>query len=357
MSKRKLERLLNLTLCLMATSRYLTVREVAELVDGYEPGNTADSEIAFRRMFERDKEELRELGVPLETGTPRTYDEEIGYRIPRRDYALPDLHLDADEVAALGLAARLWSSASLATASAGALRKLRAAGIDLQAGPAGLEPRVDVTEPAFDPCLAAVREGRAVRFRYRRPGVAAAMEREVEPWGVVSWRGRWYLVGFDRGREGTRVFRLGRVEGTVTAFGPAGAVSRPEGIDLTAVVESAEPRDLPEQQARLRLRPGTGWALRRAYPPQGPAGDGGTRDTDDEIVVSFRDVERLADQLVGLGADVEVLGPDEVRAVVRRRLQAALAAHEPNAGAGPAGTGPAGAGPAGTGLAGTGPTE
>src|ERR1700712_1693703 len=109
MSKRKLERLLNLTLCLMATSRYLTVREIAELVEGYEAGETADSEIAFRRMFERDKEELRDLGVPLETGTPRSYDEEVGYRIPRRDYALPDLHLDADEAAALRLAAPLLS--------------------------------------------------------------------------------------------------------------------------------------------------------------------------------------------------------------------------------------------------------
>src|SRR3978361_758514 len=132
MSRRKLERLLNLTLCLMASSRYLTVREIAELVEGYEPGESADSEVAFRRMFERDKEELRDLGVPLETGTPRHFDEEVGYRIPRRDYALPDLHLDPDEAAALGLAARLWSSASLATASARALRKLRAPGIDLR---------------------------------------------------------------------------------------------------------------------------------------------------------------------------------------------------------------------------------
>src|SRR3954462_8174548 len=122
MSRRKLARLLNLTLCLMATSRSLTVREIAELVEGYEPGESPESEVAFRRMFERDKEELRELGVPLEAGIPRSYEDEIGYRIPKRDYALPDLHLDADEAAALGLAARLWSSASLATPSATALR-------------------------------------------------------------------------------------------------------------------------------------------------------------------------------------------------------------------------------------------
>jgi proteasome accessory factor B len=326
MSRRKLERLLNLTLCLMATTRYLTVREIAELVDGYEPGTSADSEIAFRRMFERDKEELRDLGVPLETGTPRAWDDEIGYRIPRGDYALPDLHLDPDETAALGLAARLWSSASLATASAGALQKLRAAGVDLREAPAGLEPRVDVTEPAFEPCLAAVRDGRAVRFDYRRPGDAAPSTREVEPWGVVSWRGRWYLVGFDRGRSDTRVFRLSRVTGDVAAVGPSGVVHRPAGIDLTEAVESAEPRDVPEQKARLRLRPGTGWALRRQYPPTG-TGDSDGPESAEEIVVAFRDVERLVDQLVGLGPDVQVIEPDEVRAAVRRRLEAAWAAH------------------------------
>lgn len=329
MSRRKLERLLNLTLCLMASRRYLTVREIAELVDGYEPGSTAESEVAFRRMFERDKEELRELGVPLETGVPRTYDEEVGYRIPRRDYALPDLHLDADEAAALGLAARLWSSASLATASAGALRKLRAAGVDLNDSPAGLEPRVDVTEPAFDPCLAAVRAGRAIRFAYRRPGAPEASEREVEPWGVVSWRGRWYLVGHDRTREATRVFRLGRVDGPVRAFGPDGIVRRPDDVDLTAVVADSEPRDVPEQRARLRLRPGTGWSLRRSAEPT-PSGEEtadqhhGARD---EVLVVFRDPERFADQLVGLGPDVEVVEPAELRAVVRARLQGALAAH------------------------------
>src|SRR3954469_4909799 len=255
----------------MATSRYLSVQEIAELVEGYEPGESPESEVAFRRMFERDKEELRELGVPLEAGTPRSYDDEIGYRIPKRDYALPDLHLDADEAAALGLAARLWSSASLATASASALRKLQAAGIDLQEVPAGLEPRVDVTEPAFEPCLAAVRAGRAVRFAYRRPG-GKAMNREVEPWGVVSWRGRWYLVGHDRDPDCTLAFLLGCSDGAVIPVGPSGVARPPTGVDLTAIVEDAEPTSMPEQSARLRLRPGTGWSLRRQYPPAGAEG-------------------------------------------------------------------------------------
>ncbi|HWG94267.1 MAG TPA: WYL domain-containing protein, partial [Mycobacteriales bacterium] len=98
MSARKTERLLNLVICLLATRRYLTVQQIRAAVPGYESG----SEEAFRRMFERDKEELRELGIPLETGSHSSaHDDEVGYRIARRDYELPEISLEPDEAAAL----------------------------------------------------------------------------------------------------------------------------------------------------------------------------------------------------------------------------------------------------------------
>jgi predicted DNA-binding transcriptional regulator YafY len=132
-------------------------------------------------MFERDKEDLRDLGVPLVTGSNSAWDDEIGYRITRSDYALPDISLDPDEASALALAARLWSSASLAGASISALRKLQAAGVDSVPPPPGLEPRVDAREPAFEPLLDAVRDGRAVRFPYRRPPETDPRERTSSP--------------------------------------------------------------------------------------------------------------------------------------------------------------------------------
>ena len=141
MSRKKLERQLNLAICLMATTRHLSVDEISDLVDGYVRDGTPDGEAAFRRMFERDKAELRELGIPVETGSVTGWDDDIGYRIQRSDYALPDLHLTPEEAAALGLAARLWSSAALAEPSASAMRKLRAAGMDPLPPPAGLEPQ------------------------------------------------------------------------------------------------------------------------------------------------------------------------------------------------------------------------
>src|SRR5216683_6117021 len=127
MSRQKTERLLSLVVCLLSARRYLTAGQIRDAVPGYP--ETFD---AFKRMFERDKDELRELGIPLETGVGA--DDEIGYRISRHAYELPEIRLEPDEAAVLGLAARVWRRAELAGAAAGALLKLRAARIDAEDG-------------------------------------------------------------------------------------------------------------------------------------------------------------------------------------------------------------------------------
>ena len=127
MSRTRTERLVNLVICLLSTRRFLTAAQIAATVPGYEhdPDDPRDHE-AFQRKFERDKAELRELGVPLETGTASVFDTEPGYRIARREYALPDIPLEPDEAAAVGIAARLWQHAGLAAAASSGLAKLRA---------------------------------------------------------------------------------------------------------------------------------------------------------------------------------------------------------------------------------------
>src|SRR6201982_2654097 len=133
MSKRKTERLLGLVVCLLSTSRYLSADQIRQAVPGY-----PEQDELFKRMFERDKEDLRDLGVPLETGLNHPFDDDPGYRIRQQAYELPELRLEADEAAVLGLAARVWQRAELAGAAAGALLNLRAGGIDSGLkGPAG----------------------------------------------------------------------------------------------------------------------------------------------------------------------------------------------------------------------------
>jgi proteasome accessory factor B len=309
---KKTERLLNLVICLLATRRYLTVQQIRDAVPGYDAG----SEEAFRRMFERDKEELRELGVPLETGSNSHWDDEVGYRIARRDYELPEIVLEPDEAAALGLAARLWQSAPLAGPTGSALLKLRAAGIETPEGATGLEPRIGATEPAFEDVLSAAVAGRRLRFAYRTAARTGTEERHVEPWGVVSWHGRWYLVAHDLVREATRVFRLSRIVGTVSAEGPAGAVSRPADADLRGlVIRMAD--EQPRTTARVRVRTGTCWELRRAATSVTPDADGW-----EVVEVGYGDPERFADRVAGYGADAVVLEPDDARRSVVQRLRA-----------------------------------
>src|SRR5690242_985056 len=257
MSRRKTERLLNLVVCLLATRRYLTAEQIRHAVPGY-PGGAE----AFKRMFERDKEELRELGVPLETGSDG--DEEAGYRIQRQAYELPEIQLNPDEAAVLGLAARVWQRASLAEAASGALLKLRAAGVDTaEAASLGIEPRVDTHEPAFPDLWRAVRDRRAVTFDYQGIGRSAPQRRHLEPWGVVSRRGRWYVAGHDRDRGQVRVFRLSRILGGVTPDGPAGAVVVPDGTDIREIVDSSSSPAPDRRTATVRLRRGAAHGIRR----------------------------------------------------------------------------------------------
>ncbi len=316
MAQKKTERLLNLVLCLLSTKRFLTVQEIREKVPGYQDGN----EEAFRRMFERDKAELREIGVPLETGSNSGWDDEHGYRVARRDYQLPEISLTADEAAAVVLAGRLWQQAPLAGATGSALTKLRAAGMDAQ-GPVGLEPRVGVAEPAFEQVWQAVRDARPVRFDYRAAGRPAPESRDVEPWGVVSWHGRWYLVGHDRGRDAPRVFRLSRVVGAVTPYGEPGTVARPHGVSLREMVARSV-TETPTASATLRVRRGSGGELRRAATKVSPGPEGW-----EVLEVGYSDPERLAERVTGYGADAVVVEPAEVRTAVVARLRAIAGLH------------------------------
>ena len=222
---------------------------------GYEPDDGSDrADEAFKRMFERDKAELREMGVPLETGRTSVFDTEDGYRIARADYELPEIRLTGEEAAAVGLALRLWESAQLAGAAHSALVKLKAAGVDVDTSRTiPLQPRLDAGEPAFEPCYAAARDRRALEFDYQRPDEDAPARRHVQPWGVVAWHGRWYLVGLDLDRGADRVFRLSRVVGTPKATGPAGAFEPPGG---------RRPRRRRRRSGRGRGAPG-----RRPRPP------------------------------------------------------------------------------------------
>ena len=316
MSRRKTERLLGLVVCLLSSERYLTALQIRAAVPGY-----PESFEAFKRMFERDKEELRELGIPLETGSNSPLDEEAGYRIPRQAYVLPEIRLEPDEAAVLSLAAGVWRRAELAGAAAGALLKLRAAGVDAEETPQpGIEPRLQAGEAAFGPLWQAVRDRRPATFAYRAAGRSEPQQRHLEPWGVVNRHGRWYVAGHDRDRDAVRVFRLGRIEGPVEFSGPAGSVTVPQDVDVRETVREWDTQPPPQRSAVLRVRQGAGHGIRRYATSVRPDGDGW-----DLVEAPFSDVGWFAEHLASFGRSVIVAEPADLREAVITQLKGALA--------------------------------
>ncbi|MEV6824395.1 WYL domain-containing protein [Amycolatopsis sp. NPDC051102] len=321
MSTARAERLVNLVLALLSTRQYLTAERIRGIVPGY---GDAASDDAYFRMFERDKTELRELGIPLETGRNSAFDAIEGYRIARRDYELGEIDLAPDEAAAVALASRLWDSPELTGQAQGALVKLRAAGLEVDdQAPTVVEPRVRA-EPAFGPLLAAVQNGQAVRFEYRRSGSPERIMRTLEPWGVVSWRARWYVVGHDRDRGATRCFRLSRVTGQVRPVGKPGEVRRPDGVNLLKLVTAtggSEPA--PVTTARVWVADGHAAGVRRRGTVVGRSVVDG--EEGDLVEIGLLYPESAADWIAAQGPDVVVLEPDVLAKSVQDRLEAVVA--------------------------------
>src|SRR6478752_7458510 len=233
----KSERLLNLLIMLLVQRHYVAKDRIRTILY---PDSSTD---AFEKMFERDKEELRSLGVPIEVGNMDAYfDDEPGYRIRPDQFALPDISLTADEAAVIGLATRVWEHARLAEATTEAVRKLTALGVPLDVSALDIaEPRLTADEPSFDVFWEATQERTPVEFDYRRSGATTTTTRHLQPWGVVRYTGRWYVVGLDTDRGEERVFRLSRVQGEARKTGSPGGYEIPAGTDVRAMTVRLAP--------------------------------------------------------------------------------------------------------------------
>jgi proteasome accessory factor B len=315
---------MNLVIALLSTSSFISAERIRATVYGY---GDSPSDEAFSRMFERDKNELRDLGIPLETGRASSFDPTEGYRINRAAYALPPVELTPDEAAAVAVATQLWESPELVTATQGALIKLRAAGVDVEATDAGVAisttatmPGLRGSEDVLGILLAAIDAGRAVQFPHRPSRSEPYAVRTVEPWGVITYRGRWYLVGHDRDRDAIRTFRLSRIGADVKAIGPAAAVKRPDGVDLRDIVHRAVAEWPPGTLARVWVADGRATALRRQATSTKPSPRAGR--SGDELSIDMAMPDRLAREIAAYGADVIVLEPQSLRDEVVARFRA-----------------------------------
>ncbi|MBI9116161.1 helix-turn-helix transcriptional regulator [Sanguibacter suaedae] len=314
-------RLLNLVIALMNTSGRMTKDEIRSSVAGYDDATSTD---AFERMFERDKDALRDMGVPIVAVDTGGHSQDAGYRIDKDAYALAELDLTPAEVGVLSLAAQFWQDTALHVDTARALTKLRSvpgAGDDGTDTIAGLSPRVRPLAGAYEPLLDAITARRVVTFTYRAASTGQVRTRTVEPWRVAV-RGGWYLLGHDRDRDAPRSFRLTRVEGTVHPTGPPGAFTPPADVDVDTLIGLATPE--PTLHALLAVRPERASALRARATTHPDHADNPVVPGRDVLRVHFTTLSAAVHEIAGYGDAIVVLDPPDLRDAVVTHLTTAL---------------------------------
>jgi proteasome accessory factor B len=312
-----LERLVNLVALLLESRRPLTFEHIrAKMPEGY----GQDDLQSAKRMFERDKDVLRDVGVPIEVVATDAWEVEHGYAILKDRYYLPEIDFTPEEISALFVAAHGGGADDAAEL---AVRKLLY-GTDggLVAGTAStpLAAEAGAVDARLTAAAEAIAERRSVRFAYRTSrGVES--ERHVDPWGLVFRAAHWYLVGMDREREEIRAFRLSRAGGELRLDAEAGPP--PEGFRAAEHVQGGPfgPGE-PEERATVAFSPEVAWWATKGV--QG-AVVGDTRpDGWVEVSLPAAPGDALVSWILSFGPDSVAVEPESLRAEIVRLLEAAL---------------------------------
>lgn len=310
---RKTERLVNLTIALLATKRYLTKSEIFRTVDGYE-----GSDDSKERMFERDKDDLRNLGIEIEVGSfDPLFEDEPGYRIKPENYQFQLGEVNAQEITLLSLAAEAWRGASLGSSALTALNKLHAIGIESDTELLlGLAPTVVTEDANLGVAISAIASRTTLSFDYLNEELKA-QSRALEPYALTSRYGYWYVLGRDLGREAIRIFRLDRISGALKLQGRAASFEIPEDVDISAAFSIST--DL--RTAQIFLRDGRGLNLRNRARQ---ISDATTPVGWQKFEIDYRDHQRFVEEILWYGDDLIVSAPQELRVEIIGHLKSGM---------------------------------
>ncbi|CAB4768896.1 unannotated protein [freshwater metagenome] len=307
---RKTERLVNLTIALLATKRYITKSEIFRTVDGYE-----GSDESKERMFERDKDDLRNLGIEIEVGTfDPLFEDESGYRIKPENYQFQLGEVSAQEITVLSLAAEAWRGASMGPAALSALNKLHAIGIESDSELLlDLAPAIVSQDENLAIAISAITTKTVLSFAYLNEDLQT-QSRTLEPYAVTSRFGHWYIFGQDLDRKSLRIFRLDRISGVLKLQGKSGQYQIPAKVDINSAFTN------PEEllTATLKLRDGRALNLRVRGKQISEAVDSSGWQ---RFAIEYRDIERFIEEVLWYGDDVIVEEPAELRTEVIKRLK------------------------------------
>lgn len=309
---RKSERLINLTIALLATKRFITKSEIFKTIEGYE-GNAESKE----RMFERDKDDLRSLGIEIEVGSfDPLFNDEAGYRIKQERYQLDLGQITPLEISLLSLAAQAWQGASLDDAAQRALVKLNSLGIAVD------EQNLADTVPFFSesgidlPVITrAIAEHQILEFTYRNYDLSEEVRRIV-PIGLSTRSTFWYFTGVDQDIEEIRTFRFDRVIGSFSVKKGPKDFQTPENFDSKQVFEGDK-----NLHAVVDIRHGKGRSLRALASSTDSKGEW------DQVQIPILDMRTLAGLILWHGEDVYVHSPIELRESIITSLKELVNTH------------------------------
>jgi proteasome accessory factor B len=306
--RKVIERLLNLLAFLLTTERPVTAEEIRQTVAGYDQS----SDEAFRRMFERDKDLLRQMGVPLEWRPTDAWEVEYGYMIPPDAYEMPDPGLTDEERAALWLAAQV---VRLGGQPSGPEAVLKLGGSPMAGGGEPLAADLGLAADLLGDLFQAVGERRAIRFVYRDKA------RRLHPYGLVHQRGHWYVVGEDRDAGELRSYRVDRAE-RLELDEREGVFERPAGFSVRGALPStpweAGPEDLT---AAVHFDESVAWFAGRQLPAN--AGIVVNPDGSIDATLKVANVDAFVGWMITFEAAAEILGPDELRRAMVDRVRGA----------------------------------
>jgi proteasome accessory factor BC len=323
----KLIRQLSLVAYLMAERRPLTARDVKSNVEGY----SEMSDEAFARRFYSDRAELLALGVPLQSQRDEFTGEEL-YTLRSENYFLDKLELDDDELAALQTALYLLEG-KFAYAE-----PLRLALQNLALGRPGFEEpasdnavRVEVLDPDYSPEMpgrlgkleGAISKQRTIKFPYYSISRNRHSERSVNPYGLLSDNGSWYVIGQDLDRKDIRTFRVSRIRGDIRF-----ATRRERDFRIPSDFDIDVYRGRPPWQigdtigaARIELAGDTAWWVERAFGSAGELDEG-------VFVTDYSSLPLLASWILRQDGRAKPLEPDDLRREVAQALRVVRASHE-----------------------------
>lgn len=314
------DRLFHLILALMSSAQGLTKEQILSSVRGYREDTEAGVQrTSLERRFERDKDVVRELGIPLEAWIPSTEDgdnKNTLYRIPRSDYEIPDgFELTPQDIRLLNTAATVWREGSLSHEARLTHTKLASYGVSVDEPLIGFLPMITARDPALDNIRRALAERRQIRFDYLTPGETRPKTREVSPLATVLHEGRWHLLSVEAGQE--RTFLLRRIVSAVSLVQAPRIEAEPGQIESMT-------RELDElfwsQEATIEVQPGSQAAMELGN-KRGSVVDG------HQITVRFTDSLELAQELAGHGPEVRVISPTSLEAQHRALLERLLSEH------------------------------